>query len=143
MTEDRDIYNVEATRWPLGFNLNINGPDGYKGASQTNFIDDATHAARNHIATERGIPADSFEIRLLPQSTSFYLALLGLALFQQKIRWTVGRFCAYMVFGGFVSAGLSGLVTFPLPHSVGVWPFYGLTLAFAVCFVALSFKFFE
>lgn len=59
-----DTYVVQMHPWEKGFELHITGPFGFTGVTQSHGEDDAEQMARDYIALDREIPADSFAVTL-------------------------------------------------------------------------------
>lgn len=122
----RETYTVETKRWELGLELHITGP-GVDGVSQTHFLDDAVFMARDYIANSRGVPADSFDVVLRPQSTGFYEDVGALVVFRQKMPWTWLRIFAYSAVVGVLGMELGGIVAIWCPDNIRDWVWGGLT----------------
>jgi hypothetical protein len=56
-------YRVHARRWDRGWELHIEGV----GVTQTRRLTNAEAMARDYIALDLDVPADSFEIEVIPQ----------------------------------------------------------------------------
>lgn len=62
-TEDhRDVYRVHARRWEHGWELEIESV----GATQSHSLKDAEMMARDYIRLACEVPADSFDVELIP-----------------------------------------------------------------------------
>jgi predicted XRE-type DNA-binding protein len=60
---DRPTYNVQAKRWARGWELDINGV----GVTQSRTLNDAEAMVRDYIALDTGVPADSFNVEIVPE----------------------------------------------------------------------------
>ncbi|MBE1537725.1 hypothetical protein [Actinomadura algeriensis] len=58
----RDVYTVRARRWEHGWELEIDSV----GATQSHSLKDAEMMARDYIRLACDVPADSFDIELVP-----------------------------------------------------------------------------
>lgn len=57
----RVVFLVRAKRWARGWELDING----LGVTQSHTLDAAEAMARDYIATDLGIAADSFDVEIV------------------------------------------------------------------------------
>lgn len=68
---NRDLYNVRTRRWNHGWELAISGPDYFYNVVRTDTRESAAELARDHISRARDVPADSFDVMIIPMRTSF------------------------------------------------------------------------
>ncbi|WP_207939458.1 hypothetical protein [Actinomadura darangshiensis] len=61
-SEGRDVYTVHARRWEHGWELEIESV----GATQSHSLKDAELMARDYIRLALEVPADSFDLELVP-----------------------------------------------------------------------------
>lgn len=58
-----ETYEVVAKRWRLGWELHISGV----GVTQSRSLAEAEETARDFIALDLDVPADSFDLRIVPE----------------------------------------------------------------------------
>ena len=66
----RETYTVHARRWENGWELHIDGPR-VEGVTQTRGLKSAERMARDYIALELEEPADSFDVKIVPEVGGF------------------------------------------------------------------------
>ena len=66
----RESYTVRAKRWENGWELHIDGPR-VSGVTQTRGLKSAEYMARDYIALELEVPADSFDVTIVPEVGGF------------------------------------------------------------------------
>ena len=66
----RETYTVRARRWENGWELHIDGPR-LEGVTQTRGLKSAERMARDYIALELEEPADSFDVKIVPEVGGF------------------------------------------------------------------------
>ena len=62
MNDRRDVYTVHARRWEHGWELEIESV----GATQSHSLNDAEFMARDYVSLALDVPADSFDIEIVP-----------------------------------------------------------------------------
>lgn len=66
----RETYTVRAKRWNNGWELHIDGPR-VAGVTQTHGLKSAERMARDYIALDLEEPADSFDVKIIPEVGGF------------------------------------------------------------------------
>lgn len=63
----RETYTVHAKRWQNGWELHIKGPGDYQEVTQSHGLKSAERMARDYIALDIEVPADSFDVVIVPE----------------------------------------------------------------------------